>query len=48
MKEPEMEQIADFISRAVKNYENEEELSGIKKEVNGLCAKFPLYPELSM
>ncbi|MDZ7763432.1 MAG: serine hydroxymethyltransferase [Melioribacteraceae bacterium] len=46
MKEPEMEKIADFINRAIENFENESELVNIKKEVNSLCAKFPLYPEL--
>lgn len=46
MKESEMEKIADFINRAIENFENESELVNIKEEVNSLCAKFPLYPEL--
>lgn len=48
MKENEMKLIAEFIDRALKNAENESELSNIKKEVAELCAKFPLYPELQI
>lgn len=47
MKENEMKMIALFIDRAIKNLENEEMLAGIKLEVAELCAKFPLYPELT-
>ena len=46
MKEPEMEQIAEFINRALINSENEAELAKIKAEVKELCSKFRLYPEL--
>lgn len=46
MKEPEMDQIAELINRAIINYENESELNKIKEEVKTLCSKFPLYPEL--
>ena len=45
MKEPEMEQIADFIDRAIANRRNEEELAKISVEVSHLCEKFPLYKE---
>lgn len=48
MKESEMEQIADFINRAIVNNENEAELKKIREEVNQLCSKFPLYPELQV
>jgi len=47
MKENEMKIIASFIDRVVKNTENEQSLAQIKKEVAELCAKFPLYPELT-
>lgn len=47
MKENEMKMIASFIDRAIKNLENEEMLTRIKLEVAELCAKFPLYPELT-
>jgi glycine hydroxymethyltransferase len=47
MKEAEMKLIADFIIRAIANSENETELGKIKGEVNELCSKFPLYPELA-
>jgi glycine hydroxymethyltransferase len=46
MKENEMEIIAEFISKAIDNSENETVLSEIKNEVADLCLKFPLYPEL--
>jgi glycine hydroxymethyltransferase len=46
MKENEMKLIAGFIDRAIKNFENEQALSQIKKEVAELCSHFPLYPEL--
>ena len=48
MKETEMEQIADFINRAIINNENETELKNIRDGVNQLCSKFPLYPELQV
>ena len=47
MKEPEMERIADFINEVVTNYDNDEKLASIRKEVRELCDKFPLYPELA-
>lgn len=47
MKEAEMKMIASFIIRAIANSENETELGKIKGEVNELCSKFPLYPELA-
>ena len=43
LKEKEMVFVADFIKRAVDNIGNESELLKIKKEVNELMAKFPLY-----
>ncbi len=46
MKEEQMTQIAELIDRAIKNFENEDELSNIKNEVKNLCAQFPLYSEL--
>lgn len=46
MKETEMKQIAEFIDKAILNSENDSVLEEIKKDVNALCAKFPLYPEL--
>ncbi len=46
MKESEMKLIAGFIDKAIKNFENEQTLAQIKKEVAELCSHFPLYPEL--
>jgi glycine hydroxymethyltransferase len=43
MKEEHMEQIADFIDRALIDPENEANLESIKKEVNAFMQAFPLY-----
>src|SRR6478752_1525377 len=45
MREPEMELVADYITRALASPEDGGVLAGIKSEVEGLCRKFPLYPE---
>ena len=45
MREPEMELIAEYISRALASPENDGVLGSIRVEVEGLCRKFPLYPE---
>ena len=42
MKENEMEKIGLWIAGALKNHDNETVLSGIKKEVEELCLKFPV------
>src|SRR5918992_4909953 len=44
MKEKEMEQIGDFIVRALKHVGHEQVLASIAKEVGALCARFPVYP----
>ncbi|MEE9429883.1 MAG: serine hydroxymethyltransferase [Melioribacteraceae bacterium] len=46
MKEPEMIKIAEIIDRAIKNCDDENELSSIKSDVKNLCSNFPLYSEL--
>jgi glycine hydroxymethyltransferase len=43
MKEKEVELIVDFIDRALISKENESKLLEIKKEVEALCKKFPIY-----
>ncbi len=43
MKEPEMQQIAKLISRALQAVDNETELADVKREVRKLCDRFPLY-----
>jgi len=45
MGEAEMDLIADYITRALASPEDGGVLAGIKSEVEGLCRKFPLYPE---
>ena len=41
-----MKAIADFIKRVYDNFDNEELLAEIKKEVKNFTVNFPLYPEL--
>jgi glycine hydroxymethyltransferase len=43
LKEAEMEIVAGWIDRALKNVGNEAELAAIRGEVKELCKKFPLY-----
>jgi glycine hydroxymethyltransferase len=45
MGEPEMDLIADYISRVLASPEDAGALSTVKAEVERLCQKFPLYPE---
>jgi glycine hydroxymethyltransferase len=45
MREPEMDAIAGFISRALASPDDGAVLSAVKSEVEALCRKFPLYPE---
>jgi glycine hydroxymethyltransferase len=46
MKEEQMKQIAEFISQVHINYQDEEKLFAIKKEVREFCSQFPLYADL--
>src|SRR5258705_206355 len=46
MREPEMDLIGDLIARALKTPEDDAALAMIKTEVERLCRKFPLYPDL--
>ena len=43
MKEPDMEQIGRLISRALHAVDDESALSAVKKDVQRLCDRFPLY-----
>ena len=45
MKEKEMEQIGDFIGRALKHVTDEQVLQTVAGEVGELCRKFPVYPQ---
>ena len=45
MREAEMDVIADYIARALAAPEDDRALGSIRVEVEGLCRKFPLYPE---
>ena len=46
MREPEMDRIAEFIARALASPEDDAALGRIEAEVEALCRKFPLYPEV--
>ena len=45
MKEPEMEQIGGFIARVLDAPEDDTAIGMVKREVEALCKRFPLYPE---
>jgi len=46
MREPEMDQIGDFIARVLAAPEDDRVLGIVKDNVMKLCRRFPLYPEL--
>jgi glycine hydroxymethyltransferase len=46
MREPEMDQIGDFIARALASPDDDRALGMVRDEVVKLCKRFPLYPEL--
>jgi glycine hydroxymethyltransferase len=43
MKEKEMEEVGRLVSRALANVDNETELAGVRRDVQKLCDRFPLY-----
>ena len=45
MREPEMDAIAEFITRALATPEDDGALAMVEREVETLCRKFPLYPD---
>ncbi|MGE5815925.1 MAG: serine hydroxymethyltransferase [Acidobacteriota bacterium] len=45
MGEAEMDQIAGFIARVLSSPEDDRTLGMVRSEVEGLCRRFPLYPE---
>ncbi len=45
MREPEMDRVAEYIARVLASPDDEAALARVKVEVEGLCRKFPLYPE---
>jgi glycine hydroxymethyltransferase len=47
MRESEMTAIGELITRALETPEDDRALAMIRSEVEGLCRKFPLYPESS-
>jgi glycine hydroxymethyltransferase len=46
MREPEMESIGDLITRALQTPDDDRVQTMIRAEVEALCRKFPLYPEV--
>jgi glycine hydroxymethyltransferase len=47
MREPEMDAIAGLISRVLAAPDDEANAAGVRVDVETLCQKFPLYPELA-
>lgn len=48
MKEKDMAVIAKGIADVIKNYANESVISNVKKSMQELAAKYPLYPDLNL
>jgi len=46
MREAEMDKVGELIARVLASTENESALGRVKVEVEALCRKFPLYPEV--
>ena len=46
LKESEMEQVAEWMHRAILNRKDEQALIQIRSEVKALCERFPIYPDL--
>jgi glycine hydroxymethyltransferase len=46
MREPEMETIGELIARALRTPDDDRALGMIRTEVEALCRKFPLYPDI--
>jgi len=48
LKEDHMAQIANWVHRALTNFEDEKALAEIKNEVQALCRDFPVYPKMDL
>jgi glycine/serine hydroxymethyltransferase len=46
MREREMDLIADLIMRTLKTPDDDRALNMVRAEVEALCQKFPLYPDM--
>ena len=46
MREPEMDLVAELIGRVLASPDDEAALATVRSEVEALCRKFPLYPEV--
>ena len=46
MKEPEMDRIAELIARVLAAPDEDRNLTTVRGEVEQLCRRFPLYPDL--
>ena len=46
LKESEMEQVAEWMHRAILNRKDEQALTQIRSEVKALCERFSIYPDL--
>ncbi len=45
MREPEMDQIAEFMARVLATPDDDRAIAAVRAEVEALCRTFPLYPE---
>ena len=46
MREQEMDQVGDLIARVLASPEDDRALAVVRSEVERLCRRFPLYPDL--
>ena len=46
MREAEMDVIGELIARALKTPDDDRALGTVRAEVEALCRKFPLYPDM--
>ncbi|MGB4696605.1 MAG: serine hydroxymethyltransferase, partial [Methanothrix sp.] len=46
MQEKQMAQIADMITRVLRDINNEKTITEVRSEAKALCDQFPLYPDM--
>jgi glycine hydroxymethyltransferase len=46
MQEKQMAQIADMITRVLRDINNEKTITEVRSEARALCDQFPLYPDM--
>ena len=47
MQEQQMAQIADLVTRVLRDINNEKTITAVRSEAKALCDQFPLYPDMA-